>query len=66
MIKGYKVGLTSAAMQRQLGVDQPDFGHLTAEMFHPENAPIDTGAFCSPRLSPKSPLCLDATWPVRA
>ena len=27
-IKGHKVGLTSAAMQRQLGVHQPDYGHL--------------------------------------
>lgn len=32
VIKGHKVGLTSAAMQRQLGVDQPDYGHLTGSM----------------------------------
>lgn len=53
VIKGYKVGLTSAAMQRQLGVDQPDFGHLTADMFYAANAPIDTGAFLQPKVEPE-------------
>ncbi len=31
-IIGHKVGLTSPAMQRMLGVDEPDFGHLLDTM----------------------------------
>jgi 2-keto-4-pentenoate hydratase len=52
-ILGHKVGLTSAAMQRQLGVTQPDFGHLTDEMFYPENTPIAAGTFLQPRIEPE-------------
>jgi 2-keto-4-pentenoate hydratase len=53
VIKGHKVGLSSAAMQRQLGVDQPDFGHLTGAMFHLESQPIDTAAFLQPKVEPE-------------
>lgn len=42
-VKGHKVGLTSAAMQRQTGVDQPDFGVLLDTMFFQDSAPIGTG-----------------------
>jgi 2-keto-4-pentenoate hydratase len=52
-ILGHKVGLTSAAMQRQLGVSQPDYGHLTDEMFYPENAPVPAGVFLQPRIEPE-------------
>jgi 2-keto-4-pentenoate hydratase len=52
-IKGHKVGLTSDAMRRQLGVDQPDFGHLTDTVFHADSEPIDTGAFLQPKIEPE-------------
>lgn len=52
-IKGHKVGLTSAAMRRQLGVDQPDYGHLLDSMFHLDSAPIDTARFLQPRIEPE-------------
>lgn len=52
-VKGYKVGLTSRAMQRQLGVDQPDFGHLLTSMFHLEHQGIDTSAFIQPKIEPE-------------
>lgn len=53
LVKGHKVGLASRAMQRQMGVDQPDFGHLTARMFHLEHAPIPRGTFIQPRVEPE-------------
>lgn len=53
LIKGHKVGLSSAAMQRQLGVDQPDFGHLTDGMFFLEAQPIDSSRFLAPKVEPE-------------
>jgi len=52
-IRGHKVGLTSAVMQRQLGVDQPDYGHLTDDMFYLESLPIPLGRFISPKVEPE-------------
>lgn len=52
-VKGHKVGLASKAMQKQMDVDQPDFGHLTASMFHLENQPIPVGTFRQPRVEPE-------------
>src|SRR5690606_41398641 len=57
-IKGHKVGLTSAAMQRQMGVDQPEFGVLLDSMFFQDSAPIDTGRFLQPRVEPEVALVL--------
>jgi 2-keto-4-pentenoate hydratase len=53
VVKGHKVGLTSAAMQEQLGVDQPDFGVLLEDMFLPEGAVADITRFLQPRAEPE-------------
>lgn len=52
-VKGHKVGLTSAAMQRQLGVNQPDYGHLLDGMFWLEHEPIPLSRFIQPRVEPE-------------
>lgn len=58
VIKGHKVGLASLAIQRQMGVDQPDFGHLTASMFHLEHHPIPAEKFIQPRIEPETAFVL--------
>lgn len=52
-VRGHKVGLASAAMQRQAGVDRPDYGHLTESMFFLEHEPIPAGTFLQPRIEPE-------------
>jgi 2-keto-4-pentenoate hydratase len=52
-IRGHKVGLTSAAMQRQMGVDSPDYGVLLDRMFWREHEPIPAPAFIQPRAEPE-------------
>lgn len=58
VVKGHKVGLASLAIQRQMGVNQPDFGHLTASMFHLENHPIPAASFLQPRIEPETAFVL--------
>lgn len=52
-VKGHKVGLTSAAMQKMLGVDQPDYGHLLDDFFYLEHLPIRVDRFLQPRIEPE-------------
>lgn len=52
-VRGHKVGLTSLAMQRQLGVDEPDYGHLLDDMFHLERLPVPVDRFLAPRIEPE-------------
>lgn len=59
-VKGHKVGLTSAAMQRQLGVDQPDYGHLLDDMFFAENTPVPADRFLQPKVEPEIAFVLAA------
>lgn len=47
---GRKIGLTSHAVQRQLGVDQPDYGMLFADMEVVEGAPVPASRLLQPKV----------------
>jgi 2-keto-4-pentenoate hydratase len=47
---GRKIGLTSAAVQRQLGVDEPDFGMLFADMSVDSGGEVPAGSLLQPRV----------------
>ncbi|MDQ8701161.1 fumarylacetoacetate hydrolase family protein [Streptomyces sp. LHD-70] len=59
-LTGRKIGLTSPAVQRQLGVDTPDFGMLYADMAVPDGAEIPAGAVQEARAEAEVALVLDA------
>ncbi|MFG1924343.1 2-keto-4-pentenoate hydratase [Cryptosporangium sp. NPDC048952] len=52
-VVGHKVGLSSKAMQQMMGVDEPDYGHLLADMRNAEDAPVDTSRYLLPRVEPE-------------
>lgn len=49
-VVGRKIGLTSPAVQRQLGVDQPDYGTLLRSMRVPDGGTIRPGRTLQPKL----------------
>ncbi|WP_337844599.1 fumarylacetoacetate hydrolase family protein [Thermus sp.] len=51
-VVGRKIGLTSKAVQEQLGVDQPDFGNLWESRFFGQGARLEapSGPFLQPRV----------------
>lgn len=49
-IIGHKIGLTSKAMQRSSGINEPDYGVLLDDMMYADGAKIATDKFCVPRV----------------
>lgn len=63
-VVGHKVGLTSAAMQTQLGVAVPDSGVLLDRMVLSDGAVLDPARLIAPRVETELAFVLDR--PVRA
>jgi 2-keto-4-pentenoate hydratase len=56
---GSKIGLTSRAVQKQLGVDRPDFGVLFADMIVAEDEPVTAGRVLQPKIEAEVAFLLD-------
>ena len=58
-VVGYKLGLTSAAMQQMFGLDEPDYGPVFASGVVDDGAAVDVGRFIQPKVEGEIALMLD-------
>lgn len=58
---GAKIGLTAKAVQRQLGVDQPDFGTLFADMSVLDRDEVGLGRLIQPKVEAEVAFVLSRT-----
>jgi 2-keto-4-pentenoate hydratase len=58
-ISGKKIGLTSKGIQQQLGVGEPDYGHLFAAM-ECKSGDVDTSALIQPKIEAELAFILKA------
>jgi 2-oxo-hept-3-ene-1,7-dioate hydratase len=60
---GHKIGLTSKAMQRSSGINEPDYGVLLDDMLYADGAKIKASDFCVPRVEVE--LCFVLAKPLK-
>jgi len=60
-IIGLKVGLTSKGVQKMLGVNEPDYGHLTDKMLLLEGQPCKIDELIQPKVEGELAFCLKKT-----